>query len=276
MNGQPGSSWAFQAEGGPCLSMSILLEGKMEAAVEEGNEFRLESGQILLMAVGQHASGRDVLSAERDFRMISINLMQQALLDITGLWMEDLLKCMRESTRGAAHADVCMASMPVFSALQRVVGEISYCRYPSCRARQVFLCAKVAEAIAAVLDKCTHEQGDVHAACRAFGPPRLMQAHTLLDSKYSEAWSVELLAQAVRLTEKRLQAGSQALYSCTVHECLTRIRLDTALSMLSVGFPVTHTALAVGFAYVSHFSKVFRNSQGVSPKQWVHGRPPAN
>lgn len=277
MNGRPSSNWAFEAEGGPGLTMSILLDGTMEAGIADGTDFRLGAGHVLMMAVGEHVSGWDVFSTDRDFRMVNINLTQQALLGMTGLQMKDLLKCMRSSTCAMTNVDVCMASMPVFSMLQRVAGEISHCRYPDCRARNVFLCAKVAEALAAIPGKCTQELGTIPSP-RAIPSdrPRLVQARTLLETRCSEAWRVQSIAQAVGLNEKRLQAGFQAMYNCTVHECLTRIRLDMALSMLTSGSSVTHTALAVGFANVSHFSKVFRNSLGMSPKQWTHGHQSAD
>lgn len=270
MNGHPGSNWAFEAEGGPSLSMSILLEGQMEAGIKDGAEFQLTSGQALLMAVGQHVTGWDMFSARRGFSMVNINLTQEALLGMTGLHMEEVFRCMRSSTGSMPHVDVHMASMPVFSALQRVVGEISHCRYLDCRARNLFLCAKVVETIATLMCRHSREQGSP-ATLRAVPSdrPRLVHAHNLLESKYDEPWSVQLLAQTVGLNEKRLQAGFQALYGVTVHECLTRIRLDAALAMLAYGYSVTDTAQAVGFANISHFSKVFRNVIGVSPKRWT-------
>lgn len=175
-----------------------------------------------------------------------------------------------------AHVDTCMSSMPVFSALQRIAGEIGRCGYPDCRARNAYLCAKVAEALAVVLDRYTCEQGSA-SILRAVPAdrPRLLRARTLLENRYGGAWEVAALTRAVDLNEKRLQAGFQALYGCTVHECLTRIRLYVALAMLASGFSVTYTAQAVGFANISHFSKVFRQNIGMPPKQWAHGRQAA-
>ncbi|HBO0525592.1 TPA: helix-turn-helix transcriptional regulator [Pseudomonas aeruginosa] len=271
MHGRPNSQWAFEAQGGPSLSMSILLEGQMEAAIKDGSEFRLRSGQAVLMAIGQQVSGWDVFSAERDFRMVNINLTREALLGMTGLQIEDILQCMRCAGSGSMpHVDVSMAAMPVFNALERVAGEISHCRYLDCRTRNVFLCAKVTEAIAVLMCRSGREHGSA-ATLRAVPSdrPHLVRARNLLESKYSEPWSVPTLAQAVGLNEKRLQAGFQALYGLTVHECLTRIRLDAALAMLVHGVSVTDTAQAVGFANVSHFSKVFRNNIGASPKHWL-------
>ncbi|SHI25615.1 helix-turn-helix transcriptional regulator [Pollutimonas bauzanensis] len=277
MNGQPSSKWAFQAEGGPSLTLSILLEGRMEAAIDDGAEFRVDSGSVVLMATGQHTAGWDVLSAERDFRMVNINLTQQALQGLTGLQMDDLLQCMRSSSRSMAHINALMTSMPVFSTLQRAAGEISLCNYRDSKARNVFLCAKVAEVIAAVLDRCWQAHGGTAALLPVPSDrTRLMQARALLEARYGETWSVASLARSVGLSEKRLQAGFQALYGRTMLESLTHIRLDVALAMLACGTSVTETAQTVGFSSVSHFSKVFRAGIGLSPKRWAHGYQPSD
>jgi len=269
MHGRPGANWTFHAESEPSLTMGLLLEGRMEAGVEDGAEFRLEPGQALLLTTGQRTCGWDVLSARRDFHLLNINLTQNALRGLTGMQIQDVLRMLRESRCGMEHVDVCMASMPLFSNLQRIAGEICRCACPDCQARNVFLCAKVLECLAVMLERCTLARGTPSIQRATPGDrPRLLRAHALLENRYNDSWSVQSLAQAVGLNEKRLQAGFQALYGCTVHECLTRIRLDMAQTMLGSGHSVTVTAHATGFANVSHFSKVFRSNFGVSPRQW--------
>jgi len=271
MHGRPGANWTFQAEGEPNLTMGLLLEGRMEAGIEDGAEFRLEPGQAVLLATGQHVCGWDVLSAQRDFHLLNINLTQDALRGLTGMQIQDVLKMLRESRCDMAHVDVCMASMPLFSNLQRLAGEICRCARPDYQARHIFLCAKVIECLAVMLERYTLMRGAPSIQRATSGDrPRLLRAHALLENRYGDAWSVQSLAQAAGLNEKRLQAGFQALYGCTVHECLTRIRLDMAQGMLASGHSVTDTAQAVGFANVSHFSKVFCSHVGVSPRRWMY------
>lgn len=276
MNGHPEVSWSFQAEGGPSLSMSILLEGCIESGFDGGDAYMLNAGSVILTATAQHISGSNILSPAPDFRMVNINLTPAALGGMTGLSMDDVLKYMRSTMGGMPHVDACVAHLPLLSALQRLAAEIGQCHYLDSKARNVFLCAKVSEAIATVLDQCSRERGNA-STLRAVPSDRLrlLQARAMLENRHHEPWSVQSLALAVGLNEKRLQAGFNALYGSTVHELLTRIRLDVAQAMLSAGASVTDTAQAVGFANVSHFSKVFRNIIGVSPKRWVHGHPPA-
>jgi len=270
MHGRPGADWAFQAAGEANLTLALLLQGRMEAGMEGGAALRLEAGQAVLIASGQRTCGWNVLSARHDFHLLNINLAQDALAGLSGMQVQDVLKILREFRCGMAQLDAGMASMPLCSSLQRIAGEICRRAQPGGPVHHpVLLCAKVLECLAAMLERCALARGAPGIQRTTPGDrSRLLRAHALLENRYNDSWSVQSLAQAVGLNEKRLQAGFQALYGCTVHECLTRIRLDMAQTMLGSGHSVTVTAHATGFANVSHFSKVFRSNFGVSPRQW--------
>nr|WP_246261829.1 AraC family transcriptional regulator [Azoarcus taiwanensis] len=95
-----------------------------------------------------------------------------------------------------------------------------------------------------------------------------------MEKHYAQEWTVQSLARAVGLNEKRLQQGFRALYGCAVHACLTRIRLNAAIAMLKRGTSVTETAACCGFANLSHFSRMFRGHTGITPKQCALGISP--
>ncbi|WP_147476903.1 helix-turn-helix transcriptional regulator [Vandammella animalimorsus] len=275
MNGRPGEDWAFESASAPALALSILLEGRMEAAFEDGAAFGLGAGQALLMAAGQHTRGWNVLSGAGPFRLLNLHLSPQALRGLTGMDMQDMQALLRQARHGMRHLDACATVLPVFSQLQRIAVELARQQgcLPDCKAKSALLCAKAAEALAAVLQHCSIEQG--HAQLRRAVPadrPRLLRANALLESACEQPWSVAALAQAVGLNEKRLQAGFQALYACSVHERLTAIRLDRAQNLLAQGHSITQTAQRCGFGSVSHFSKVFSRQLGMSPGQWASGQ----
>jgi transcriptional regulator GlxA family with amidase domain len=77
------------------------------------------------------------------------------------------------------------------------------------------------------------------------------------------------LAREVGLSEKKLKAGFRQVAGRSVHAYLREVRLEAAASMLEAGYSVTETALATGFANLSHFSKSFRQARGVAPRNWV-------
>ena len=276
ISGRPGSSWTFRSEGDLALSMSILLEGRVEAVLDGGPSFSLEGGQALLLAVERGVSGWNRLSAVRGFHLVNIHVMHHALPGLSGLTLEEL-RGLLPACSAPAPCHAFMQMMPALSTLQRVAGEISHCRYVEPRTRRVFLCSKVIEALAVMLDSCSHEADIQPSRCSISADrSRLMRARRLLEQRYDEAWSVRLLTRTVGLNEKRLQTGFRALYGCTAHECLTRIRLERALTLLMAGHSVTDTAQAVGFSNISHFSKVFRHSIGLSPRHWLHAHESAS
>jgi AraC-like DNA-binding protein/uncharacterized cupin superfamily protein len=277
-NGRPGSQWSFRAEGPPAFSVNILLEGHFQAAFDDGAVLDAKAGSTILMASGQYATGWNVLDgqSESSFRMISINMPQSALVHLTGLHMDDLRQRARPLGGEQEHIDAFLGVVPASSSLKRVASDLLNLEdtHPGpCMFRNLYLRAKALEAIACFLrENLAPAQIQLPVpADRA----RLMNARALLEESYGKDWSVHTLARSVGLNEKRLQAGFHALFGCSVHTCLTRIRLNTAITLLQQGTSVTETAAMVGFAHLSHFSKVFRGYTGISPKQCAQGISPS-
>ncbi|MGG4603649.1 helix-turn-helix transcriptional regulator [Paenalcaligenes sp. Me131] len=273
MYGRPSDTWVFQSETEPALSMSFLLEGRIEAAIEDGVDLRLKDEQVLLMASNQPIGGWDVFSAEKDFKLVNVHITAKALEGLTGMAMPDLLQQMRSTKCDMPHVDACMSTLPLSSSLRRLAAEIVHCQHrytDNAPLKKMFLCAKATEALATIIHSQITSNGNI-STLRALPTdrPKLVRAKALLENSYNEAWTVSALAQAVGLNEKRLQAGFQTLFGYSVHESLTRIRIDVALAMLAHGFSVTHTAQSVGFSNISHFSKTFSQQIGVSPKRWA-------
>lgn len=62
INGEMTSNWVFQAQGEQALSLSILLHGKMESAIDDGRDLSLQAGYLLVMGVGDTVRGWNVFS----------------------------------------------------------------------------------------------------------------------------------------------------------------------------------------------------------------------
>ncbi|THF64802.1 helix-turn-helix transcriptional regulator [Pseudothauera nasutitermitis] len=277
INGRPGSKWDFRAEGPPAFSVNILLEGRIQTAFDDGAVLNAQASSAILMASGQHTSGWDVLDGKSDgiFRMVSIHMPQTAMDSLTGLQMDNLRKRVCTIAGDQPHIDAFLGVAPASSSLQRVAYDLLGfgCTYPGpCISRDLYLRAKALEAIACFLRENLAQQ-EMTLPVPA-DRPRLIEARALLERTYGEDWSVQSLARVVGLNEKRLQSGFQALFGCSVHACLTRIRIDAAVTLLQRGISVTETASTVGFANLSHFSRVFRSHTGISPKQCALGISP--
>lgn len=278
INGRIGNKWAFQAEGPPAFSVNILLEGCMQAGFDDGAALDAHAGSAILMATGQYATGWDVLDGQSEgaFRMASIHLPQTAMALLTGIQMDDLRSRIGTVAGDQPNIDAFLGIMPASSGLQRIAHELLDfgCTYPGpCISRDLYLRAKAFEAIACFLRESLGQRSKPSPFTPAHRQ-RLIEARKLLEKSYDQEWTVQTLAHAVGLNEKRLQAGFHALYGCSVYACLTRIRLDAAIILLQRGTSVTETAISCGFASLSHFSRLFRSHTGISPKQCALGISP--
>lgn len=277
INGRPGSKWSFLAEGPPAFSINILLEGRMQAAFDDGAVLDARAGSAILMASGQYATGWDVLDGQSEgaFRMVSIHMPQTAMSNLTGLQIDDLRRRICTVAGEQPHIDAFLGVMPASSGLQRVAGDLLgfECAYPGpCISRDLYLRAKALEIIANFLHENMAQQ-QINLPVPA-DRARLMEARVLLEKHFGQNWTIPSLSRAIGLNEKRLQSGFHALFGSSVHVCLTRIRLDAAVAMLQRGTSVTETAAHCGFASLSHFSRVFHSYTGITPKQCALGRGP--
>jgi AraC-like DNA-binding protein len=280
INGRPGSDWIFRAEGPPAFSINILLEGRMQAAFDDGDVLDAQAGSATLMATGQDTTGWDALNGKSGsvFRMVSIHMPQTVMSSLTGLGMDEVRNRMCASLGNQRHIDAFLGILPASSKLQRVACDLIGlgCAYSGPRiSHNLYLRAKALEAIACFLGENLTRRGAKNPPAPA-DCPRLLEARALLERTYGEDWNVLSLARIVGLNEKRLQTGFRALFGCSVYACLTRIRINAAVTLLQHGISVTETAANCGFASLSHFSRIFRNHTGISPKQCALGtKPPA-
>ncbi|WP_313717401.1 helix-turn-helix domain-containing protein, partial [Kaistella carnis] len=81
--------------------------------------------------------------------------------------------------------------------------------------------------------------------------------------------SVKNISRITGLNPNKLQTGFKYLYSTTLNEYVTNIRLEQAkILLLNKEYNVNAVVAAVGLESSSYFSKIFKKKYGVSPKQY--------
>ncbi len=90
-----------------------------------------------------------------------------------------------------------------------------------------------------------------------------------LQRDYAEPLQIASLARAAGLSIAQLERHVAQLYRVTPRQLLARTRLDAALALLTAGeTSVAAVAHACGYADHSAFTRQFRRSTGVSPREW--------
>jgi len=94
-------------------------------------------------------------------------------------------------------------------------------------------------------------------------------ALTYINKHYAERIPAECLSIEIGLSKEKLQAGLQIRTGYTLHKYIQQVRLEKAKDLLAnTNDPVKAVADAAGFANVSHFCKVFKKINFISPVQY--------
>ncbi|XDF37336.1 AraC family transcriptional regulator [Paracidovorax avenae] len=267
-SGRPSVGLDITAEGPAMFCIGVLLEGQASMALDGGPPLHLHSGMAVVQTADRPSAGRFVMQGDMSSRLVDIRFtldgLRQAggrpLLALQGQFLQDC---------SLPAAQTLMGGFPAPASLLRVATDILTCDFSDKTVRSLYLRAKALEALAIVL-QTVGPTSPLSTMSRE--RPRLLQAKRLLDERFEEEWTLDRLAREVGLGEKKLQAGFKAMAGRSVHDHLREVRLSAAAAMLAAGTSVTDTAAAVGFASLSHFSKSFRESRGVLPREWLKAR----
>jgi AraC-like DNA-binding protein len=108
---------------------------------------------------------------------------------------------------------------------------------------------------------------DDHPRPRTFAKEHMgiQRVRSYLDENYAENISLEQLAAIAHLSPFHLLRSFRDQLGLPPHTYQIQIRIMHAKQMLRLGLPCIDTAMAVGFADQSHFTKHFKRIVGVPP-----------
>lgn len=269
LDGRPQSDWAASGAAESSVGVAIVLDGQFGLGFEGGAALRVQPGSVILHGTAEPVPGWDEFKGRRAIRAVDIRFSSDA---VRALWWRTLRQVPSAAfaADGSVPArDAQLAMLPLWPGLARVASEILAWNQDRGEIAALYLQGKAQEALALTL---------AHLAGRGAAdlpPPadrkRLADAHRRIQRDYADCGSVRQLAQAVGLSEKRLQAGFMSLYGQSVHGCLLQARMDAAARLLRRGCSVTETAYSIGFSSLSHFIKAFKAHRGATPTAWLRG-----
>ncbi|PWK15919.1 bifunctional transcriptional activator/DNA repair enzyme AdaA [Tumebacillus permanentifrigoris] len=151
-----------------------------------------------------------------------------------------------------------------------------YCR-PSCKSRtpkrenvQVFGSAE--EAIGRGFRACKRCRPE-EMAWRGPADEVVAQVQAVIEQRYAESLSLELLAEQVRMNPHHVHRVFKRQTGQTPAEFLLAKRMAVAQELLrTTDWSVTEVAGEVGYVNLSHFSTVFHEQTGQTPTQFRGGK----
>lgn len=101
------------------------------------------------------------------------------------------------------------------------------------------------------------------------------QAMVFIRTHAREAPSIQRIAEYVQLSERQLRRRFQARFSCGLVDAINRVRMEEARRLLLMQHSVAATARAVGISSPAMFSRLFKQSYGLTPSQWRQQQVPS-
>jgi AraC family transcriptional regulator len=100
-------------------------------------------------------------------------------------------------------------------------------------------------------------------------PPWLRRVRNILLDRFRENLTLEYLGKIANVHPMYLSATFKKHHRCGVGEYIRRLRVEFASSqLLTTNNCLADIALEAGFANQSHFSRIFRNATGITPRHY--------
>ena len=115
----------------------------------------------------------------------------------------------------------------------------------------------------------------IDAACTVLAMDRkdkfvrlFLGVESYIQTHYADALSLEFMAEQFNLSPSYFSRLCKEYLGKSFVDYLTEIRLQMAKQMIRTGMKIQEVAIATGFSDYSYFSRVFRNSEGLSPRDY--------
>jgi AraC-like DNA-binding protein len=104
---------------------------------------------------------------------------------------------------------------------------------------------------------------------RAYLYRRIVQAKIFIDNNYADKIHLKKISAEAFFSKFHFNRLFKSIYGKTPHQYLTSVRLDNAQLLLKEGNPVSEVCFLVGFESLGSFSRLFKDTMGVSPTAFV-------
>ena len=97
----------------------------------------------------------------------------------------------------------------------------------------------------------------------------VQEAITFMEQNYQRNLTVEAIAEVCKLDRSYFSKRFKESIGCPPQEFLIRMRLGKAAELMkTTSIPISYIAASVGYPNQLHFSRLFKQRYGVSPRKW--------
>lgn len=126
--------------------------------------------------------------------------------------------------------------------------------------------SRIVELLMYQFEQYTENAADKVSLFKEQDVERLEMARQILEQRLSDPPTQQDLAREVMMSESKLRKDFKEYFSVTIHEYLTRLRMEKARSyLLNDKMSVYEVALLTGFGHQNNFSAAFKKYYGISP-----------
>lgn len=231
------------------LHQFLLIEGGGGEAIVEERTFALAPMRLVNVPVGD-VHGYSFVRGTRGWVLtVATEVLDQVMLPSEGL------------RRVLADAQAIDASSPMGTVMTEIFGEFAARRFARAhvlRAHAAMLAGLVAREMAA---QAGTPEGAANELFERF--------EALVEQHYLEHWMVSRYAAALGITPAHLSRVTRSVTGRAASRLiLERIVREARRNLLYTGMPVSAIAYALGFDDPAHFSRLFSQAVGMSPRRF--------
>jgi len=251
----------------PFKFLYLILGSLQHQFSNEKVTHHLDHGQSVILGANYKSDNKILFSGNTKIKMVILDVDRQKFVDQLTFPLDDMDKVYHEifADTNAIHTHYHHTEYSLKMAY--LVDEL-YRFKSSGLERTSFNGAKALELLTYMLMLYKDDSlAEGRQILRSKDLDKIKSVVRLIDRNIAELENISQLAENEGISEIKLQEGFQILFNCTVHEYIQSRRLETAMQLLlKTEKSISEIVYAIGLNSRSHFSKIFKESYGVPPK----------
>jgi AraC-like DNA-binding protein len=128
---------------------------------------------------------------------------------------------------------------------------------------------KVQELLFHLFDKLTKRENAQQRPINNDDAERLLQLRNIILSDLSTPPSLPSLAAMIGMSETKMKQLFKQTFGASIYNYFQKVRMEEAAFLLKQGgYSVSEVGYELGFANLSHFSRLFETHYGMTPKKF--------